>query len=313
MDKAAARRLAYMTGRYIQQHADEIGEDEAQRKIAGTLQGWKNAMDGREGVMSRHDGSELRNDELRLEKLPLELRSSATKNDPLSHVTPAAIADHAIGTFHNLMRAFDSMVIGDDRASMRLHLSAEFVLIRALMEAATTALWLLGPDESDERITRALRLRRTELNFSKQLALNFHKHSGIDDDGVMEAQTTFIDGQMEDLVTMADRAGIQRTAWKQSATPMAVALGAAEYVPDLGSAVTYWYWSTASSIAHAEPANMYLLADLRFIGVDVRDEPVAHADPSASSIWKHLDVAMRLIGRAHELWNLRSGESRAEN
>ena len=158
-----------LVGRYIQQHAEPVDEDRAQRLIGGALNSWKDNMWDRDGVMSRHDGSDLRGDELRLPKLPRDQRSEATRDDPLIHVSPSDVADHAILTFHNLMRGLDSMVISDGRDKMRLHLSAEYVMIRALIEAASTVLWVLGPDSSDERITRSMRVRHKELAFTKKL------------------------------------------------------------------------------------------------------------------------------------------------
>lgn len=298
--------FAARVGEYVQRHGDDISEDEAQRNISGLLEGWKNAMHGREGVMSRHDGSELRSDELRLPKLPIEERSEETKSDPLMHVTPPQQADHAILSYHNLMWGFDSMVVSEDRESLRLHLSAEFVMIRALIEAASLAVWILGPDDSDTRITRSLRFRYSELRYSKKLAVEFAKMTGGETEEAAESQSKFVSGQIHDLRAMALRAGISWGKAKELVSPSLIAKEAGAYVPELGSALTFWYWSTASSIAHVEPANMQQLADIRFIGVDVRDQPIAHVDPSAVAIWNHLKVAHTLITVAHQLWNERA-------
>lgn len=304
-------RFAGLVGTYIQRHGDDVSEEQAQQKIGGLLNGWRDAMHGRDGVMSRADGSDLRGDELRLPKLPIEKRSAATKTDPLSLVSPAHQADNGIQTFHNLMRAFDSMVLSDDRAGMRLHLSAEFVLIRALLEAANTALWVLGPDESDERIARSLRLRHSEISYSRKLAIKFTELAGPDAQDALIAQEEFVDGQLTDLATMATDAGIDVRRATKGVSPGTLASEAGEYVPDLGGALGYWYWSTASSIAHGEPANMRELADMTFIGVDVRDEPIAQVDPSAVAIWNHLKVAHDIITVAHALWNRRAAAQEA--
>lgn len=48
------------------------------------------------------------------------------------------------------------------------------------------------------------------------------------------------------------------------------------------------------------------LADMTFIGVDVRDQPVAQVEPSAVAIWNHLKVAHDIIAVAHALWNRRA-------
>ncbi|WP_136588176.1 MULTISPECIES: hypothetical protein [Actinomycetes] len=268
-------------------------------------------MNGRDGVMSREDGSDLREDKLRLPKLSVEKRSAATKTDPLSLVSPAHQADNGIQTFHNLMRAFDSMVLSDDRRGMRLHLSAEFVLIRGLLEAANTALWVLGPEESDERIARSLRLRYTEISYSRKLAMKFTELAGPDAQDAFIAQERFVNGQLADLATMATDAGLEVKRATKPISPSTLASEAGTYVPGLGDALGYWYWSTASSIAHGEPANMRELADMTFIGVDVRDEPVAQVDPSAVAIWNHLKVAHDIITAAHVLWNHRAAAQEA--
>lgn len=301
-------RFAGLSGRYLQRHGDDVTEEQAQRKIAGFLNGWKEAMDGRDGVMSRVDGSDLRNDELRLPKLTLAERSSATKQDPLWHVTPSHQADHAILTFHNLMYGLDSMVLSDDRSRMRLHLSAEFVIIRALIEAASTAVWVLGPDDSDDRITHALRLRHNEIAYSRRLAIKFAELAGPGHEHALAAQEEFVDGQLQDLATMASKAGIDVSKATKPVAPGTIASESGTYVNGLSPALTYWYWSTASSVAHGEIANTSELADMKYIGVDVRDQPVAHIEPSAVSIWNHLKVAHELISEAHQLWNMRAAK-----
>jgi len=297
-----------MVGKYVQRHAEPVEEERAQRLIGGVLNGWKRDMWDRDGVMSRHDGSDLRNDERRLPRLPRDKRSAATLNDPLTHTTPSEVADHAILTFHNLMRGFDSMVMSDDRQELRLHLTAEFVMIRALIEAAGTAVWVLGPTGSDERITRSMRLRHSELNFAKRLTKQYNEHAEYVDDSATKAQMDFVNGQIADLKVMARAAGISWSAVSKDIGPAAVAAGAGEYVPELGKAMAFWYWSTASSVAHAEQGNTRELADLKFIGIDARDSPIAYAEPSAATIWKHLEAAIHMVNNAHRLWNLRAGE-----
>lgn len=308
MSDSETQRLRPLVGKYIQQHAEPVDEERAQGLLGGALNRWKETMWDREGVMSRHDGSDLRNDELRLPKLPRGQRSDATRDDPLIHVSPSDIANHAILTFHNLMRGFDSMVVSDARDEMRLHLSAEYVMIRALIEAACTAVWVLGPDESDERITRSMRLRRNELAFAKRLTKVYNEQAELVDDDATAAQMAFVNGQLQDLKVMARTAGRSWSAVEKNLSPSDIVLGAGEYVADLGPAMTFWYWSTASSIAHAELGNMHQLADMRFIGVDVRDAPIVNAEPSAASIWKHFEAVLHMINSAHALWNKRAGE-----
>lgn len=306
MEESRSRLLASLVGAYIQRHADDDEEERAQRLIGGALHSWKKNMWAREGVMSRKDGSDLRHDELRLPKLSVERRSEATREDPLTHTSPAQLADHAILTFHNLMRGLDSMMVSDDRETIRLHMSAEFVMIRALIEAAAAAVWLLGPSDSDERITRSMRLRFTELDFAKRLTKDYNLLEEPADEEATKAQMDFINGQIADLRLTARDAGISWSSVSKLVGPAKIVQGAADFVPELGPAMAHWYWSTASSIAHAEQGNMSQLADLKFIGVDVRDSPIAHAEPSALSIWKHLEAALTMVRRAHELWNMRA-------
>jgi hypothetical protein len=208
------------------------------------------------------------------------------------------------------MRALDSMVVSDDRTELRLHLTAEFVIIRALIEAATTAVWILGPEGGDERIARSLRLRHMELSYSRKLSIKFAELTDSDVEEELQAQEQFVGGQLSDLMTMASKAGIETRDVVRSVSPGTIAAEAGGYVPELGSALCYWYWSTASSIAHGEPGNITGLADMRFIGIDARNEPVAHVEPSAVAIWNHLNVAHEVIREAHALWNRRAAPSR---
>lgn len=298
--------LASAMGQYIQRQVNEDDEERAQRKIAGLLNGWRDAMADRKGIMSRNDGSDLRGDELRVPQLPRERRSPHTQEHPPEHVTAPEQADHAIGMFHNLMFGLDAMVMHDSRDRIRLHLTAEYVIIRALIEAATTALWILGPDDSDTRVTRALRLRHDELKHSMNLAKNFAKFSNTLQGSEYLAQEEYVQGQIEDLKTLAADAHLDLASVTKSLTPSIIAAEGGVYVPGLGGPLTYWYWSTASSLAHGEPANMRTLSDMKFIGVDHRNNPVGHVEPSEASIFLHLEVAHQLITKAHQLWNDRA-------
>lgn len=309
MNKNRSHQLAALVGKYIQRQGTEVSESEAQSLISGLLESWKKQMGDRDGVMSRPDGSQLRFDELRVPSLPLKDRSVYTREEPPRNVSSAHQADHAIQNYHNLMRGFDEMVVSDDRESLRIHLSAEFVMIRALIEAASLATWILGPEDSDTRVARAMRFRHTELNYSKKLAVRFADLIGEAAEDEAKAQEEFVDGQIQDLRLVADRAGIAWGKVKPSANPGLIAEEAGAYVPGLGSALTYWYWSTASSIAHGEPDNMSQLSDVKFIGVDVRDQPVAHMEPSLVTIWNHLKAAHTMIETAHNLWNKRAKPS----
>jgi hypothetical protein len=80
-----------------------------------------------------------------------------------------------------------------------------------------------------------------------------------------------------------------------------IAVEGGTYVTGLGGPLTYWYWSTASSLAHGEPANMAAISDLTFIEGDHRDSPIGFVEPRAASIFLHLEAAHQLITKAHEL------------
>jgi len=305
----ASHRYAGMAGKYFQRHGDQAAEDRARDDIGRLLEGWRVAMWDRDGVMSRLDGSALRIDELRVPALPKAERSSETKEDVLTYISSAQRADFAIGTYHNLMRGLDAMLLNDARTDLRLHLSSPYVHIRALIEAATTALWLLGPNSSDVRVTNALRLRHEELQFSRRLAERYAKLSDdadADADAVKSEQVKFVDGQLADLQKITKNAGLSCKAVEKPISPSFIAAEGGAFAPKAGRAVTYWYWSTASSIAHGEPNNTNMLGDMKLLGVDHRDEPVAHVEPSTVAVWNHLNVANELITRAHALWNRRA-------
>lgn len=294
--------------RYIQRQGLVAADESAQRFIGGIIMAWRKSMGKREGIMAREDGSALRKDELRTPPLEKSRRSVETKLHPLEHVTVPDQADHAIGTFHNLMRAFDHLVLDEagEELSLRLHLTAEFVLLRAMIEAASTALWLLGPDDTDTRVTRSLRLKYDELDHAANLAKNYAKFSGPAANIYRFAQDAFVAGQKADLELLATDAGIEWAEVRRSLTPSSIANEGGAYVSEVGGPLTYWYWSTASSLAHGEPANLRDLSDISVLGVDHRNRPVAHMEPSAVSIHAHLKVTIHLINRAHQLWNKRA-------
>jgi hypothetical protein len=299
-------RFAGLAGSYFQRQGNDVTEQDASNRLGGLLNSWRDAHGKRDGVMLPGAGSALDDDEQRARPLPRSLRTEITKQHPLLYASPAHRADYAIGVYHNLMSGFDAMVFNDSRDTIRLHLSSEFVLIRALIEAASTAVWVLSPEDSSERLERTFRLLWEEVTYSGRLADGYARHADTVGQGEHAAQTEFVSGQKTDLETMAVRASVSVSGLRKGAAPSVVAHEAGSVVAGLGGALTFWYWSTASSIAHGEPTNTNMLADMSLLGVDARDRPVAHVEPSAVAVWQHIRIAHELIEQAHQLWNLRA-------
>jgi len=305
--EAQLAELSALVGRPFQRHGNDAAERAALQTLGGSLNRWKTEMADRTGVMRAADDSDLRLDELRVPKLRPEDRSTETKKNVLNFVKVADRADHAIGNFHNLMGAFDSMVVNEARDELTVHLSAEYAIIRALLEAVSAALWVLGPDDSDTRVLHALQMRFSELQFAKKLPKRFAELNGDDPKEFATPEIKFIDGQLQDLKKITSNAGLDWGDVAKETSPSSLIIGGAMYAPDVGSAVAFWYWSTASSLAHGEPSNMTELSDLSLIGVDFRNEPVALAEPSLVSILAYFKVTITLINAAHALWNRRAG------
>lgn len=103
-------------------------------------------------------------------------------------------------------------------------------MIRALIEAASLAVWILGPEDSDMRVARAMSFDIRNSTSPKigdyspnWTALSLRKEAN--------AQEEFVNGQIQDLRLIADRAGISWGQVKRSANPGLIAEEAGSFVP----------------------------------------------------------------------------------
>jgi hypothetical protein len=109
---------------------------------------WAQRLDGDGSGFQVRPGSELHADDLVL------------GDYALSHAAWSALA-HAVDHLHMLRTGVDN--------GATAHPFAPYTLLRAAIENAATAVWLLTPDVQKERVTRRLRKAAADINMSEQI------------------------------------------------------------------------------------------------------------------------------------------------
>lgn len=196
-------------GRYLAQLLEVLAQSES----------WAARIDSAAEPSRPAPGSPLRGDDDRAH--PYELSHAAWHS--LSHAV-----DHL-----GCLRA----LVGDARA---VHMFAPYSLVRAALENASAAVWMLQPPRRTDRLARRLRFAVTDIRNGEQVK----QLTG--QPGPRSEQD-----RMDEVRAIASRAGIDETAVKRGATYSEIvkAVGDAS-----GPAATMIYlsWKLCSGIAHGD-------------------------------------------------------------
>ncbi|WP_400996418.1 hypothetical protein [Agromyces sp. GXQ0307] len=156
----------------------------------------------------------------------------------------ASVADH-------LRAWYRASAPTDNDSRPFLSVYADYTLWRAILEAAACAVWILGPDEREERILRGTRLAIYEWRKSVPL-----RHA----DGDFDQPMARLHAEQEAVVRRVciamgfdfdslDRKGL---------TPSAVVNGARNHLGSAGQDLAFW-WTVCSRYAHAQTLTVMLL------------------------------------------------------
>ncbi len=139
---------------------DQAGVEQSAMRVLLALfpriDGFAERTRTREGMLAAVDGSDLHADDARSEPF---------------HVSTMAAVAIGVAVDHLEMLKGTTNPSGDlDTPSLTFHMGAHWTLLRAALENTSKAIWLLGSADSDERITRALRLQVDNIKHSDDAA-----------------------------------------------------------------------------------------------------------------------------------------------
>jgi len=203
-------------------------------------------------------------------------------------IVPKGIIEGLLGSVSDHLDAWVNLVDrGGDDPVMQLHLFADFTMLRPVVEALASIVWVLGDERQELRIRRALLIGNAELRHTQRF-LDALNAAGLSDDALAYSSTNL----EELLVEAAESAGLAPTKAlpAQPTDPTAIVRGAGQYVrgPSLD---TFRHWALCSSHAHGQIVGVLTHAS-RTIGASADGSLYSHAEVDT----RHLAETLRFIG-----------------
>ena len=184
---------------------------------------------------------------------------------------------------------------------------ADYSLLRAMMESLATAVWILGPEDSRQRVTRIFRLAALESKEFDQYVKRVDRMS----DGMHPEHRAGLrhTHQSEDtrLRSLAIAAGLDTKFIfaRETITRTAILEQAAEYIPQLHPVDAWGLWSLCSGLAHGQ--RMYATGLSNRSEVAFFDETVETTlSASGSVLIRFVDAVWWMLESAVELYNIRA-------
>ena len=113
------------------------------------------------------------------------------------------------------LRSLRLLLYPSEEAGIFLPQFGAYPLIRAVIESSAQAVWLLHPDESDERIARTLRARRSEVKYELDLSMMINREDSAVPSEVKkmaargrQSAARRAKGWNSDIRSLAERAGL---------------------------------------------------------------------------------------------------------
>ena len=140
---------------------------------------------------------------------------------------------------------------------------AHFPLLRAALESASTALWVLRPDLQRDRIIRLLQLRRTDVDYDLTLIKAAAKLADLSTPQGRSASQAAIRGSvarrkrhMQQMTKIAKAEGISVNDYASGAPGHGVIVEQATDYPDLNGNYASTVWRLISGLTHPSPLRM---------------------------------------------------------
>ncbi|MCT2224091.1 hypothetical protein [Microbacterium paraoxydans] len=150
-----------------------------------------------------------------------------------------------------------------DGEQLEHRVTAHFPLLRSALESASTALWLLRPDDQRERIIRLLQLRTTDIDYDLTLVKAAAKLADLSTSEGRSASQAAIRGSvarrkrhMHQMTKIAEAEGISVDDYTGGAPGHGVIVEQATDYPDLNGGYASTVWRLISGLTHPSPLRM---------------------------------------------------------
>ena len=150
-----------------------------------------------------------------------------------------------------------------DGEQLEHRVTAHFPLLRSALESASTALWILRPDDQRERIIRLLQLRATDIDYDLTLVKAAAKLADLStSEGRSASQAAIRSGvarrkrHSQQMTSIANAEGISADEYTGGAPGHSVIVEQATDSPDLNGKYASTVWRLISGLTHPSPLRM---------------------------------------------------------
>lgn len=165
-----------------------------------------------------------------------------------NRIIPYAIVDGQLMAVLDHLRAWADKLAGSGvKDTYSLNLYADYTLFRPVLESLASAIWMLGPDEREQRIKNALKVAATELRLTKMYT-DALRRAGTPDEG-SEENTALLEGAIR--FTSASTGADASKTLSFVIDPSELPRKAQRFVGGRGQDF-YRYWAMCSAHAHAQ-------------------------------------------------------------
>ena len=204
-----------------------------------------------------------------------------------------------------LMLAVDHLqgaadILGRNGDKVRLRLVALFPLLRSALECASTALYLLAPDEPDERRSRSMRLYWNDCRQDAELYEELKRAAAADGGPLVVADNSEAHAKNQSTVSAgAAQLGLSSRRYREGIGYRTIVERAGE-AAGVGGARARFVWHQISGLTHPQMTRINTVVDR---------QPVENGDPyletavvtvNASAVAFALDTVMRVYIAAEQ-------------
>lgn len=136
---------------------------------------------------------------------------------------------------------------GPDQVEARIHILGQFSLVRGALENASRAVWMLEPDDPDERLLRRLRLEWAESSAQAQVRELMRAPPGKSKDDRLKELTDLL----PPATTDQDQINAKHKAIKKRPDYGTIVEAAGSHLSS-GSSQQLFLWKTCSALAHGD-------------------------------------------------------------
>lgn len=225
------------------------------------------------------------------------------------------IIGHCLSTTVDFLRSTRLLLTDPERqAGLRLPLVGHYPAIRSAMEAGALALWILGPDESEERISRTLQARWDDIVQDNLAVLALTDQDVNDDkDAIVRKQkmrqknAKAVGAKKRLLRATAMTAGVPESVMMQGLPGFGEMLGETAAITRVESNHQVGMWRLVSGLTHPSASRAILLSKVTEMG---GDDEVMNAELTASVSLTNaaLDSALLLHWHTLEMVALRGNK-----